>query len=167
MKKGQSIAFWLGLLLIMGTIEGLIMQKENLIRRSEKVFLPLAPRDPRSLMQGDYMVLRYFLPRELDAKLRAAEKRGRVVLKLDERGVGTFVRPYGGEALGPRERLLAYKRRGGIRFGAESFFFQEGHGQYWAKARFAELRLDDEGKSLLVGLRGPELALIEIPKTDR
>ncbi|MFX7329222.1 GDYXXLXY domain-containing protein, partial [Acinetobacter baumannii] len=34
-------------------------QKEMLLKEGQLVLLPLAPVDPRSLMQGDYMALRY------------------------------------------------------------------------------------------------------------
>jgi hypothetical protein len=39
-----------------------IGQKEALIARGRPVFVALAPVDPRSLMQGDYMRLRFRLP---------------------------------------------------------------------------------------------------------
>ena len=36
-----------------------IAGKERIVRNGETVLLRIAPRDPRSLLQGDYMALRY------------------------------------------------------------------------------------------------------------
>ena len=36
--------------------------------------------------------------------------------------------------------------------GAESFFFQEGHAAYYEKARYGEIRVAADGKSVLEGL---------------
>ena len=39
-----------------------IWQKEQLIAHGQPVFVELAPVDPRSLMQGDYMRLEFRVP---------------------------------------------------------------------------------------------------------
>ena len=36
-----------------------IAGKEQIVRNGETVLLRIAPRDPRSLLQGDYIALRY------------------------------------------------------------------------------------------------------------
>lgn len=41
-----------------------VMNKENTIKEGKLVLLELAPVDPRSLMQGDYMELNYAITRE-------------------------------------------------------------------------------------------------------
>jgi uncharacterized membrane-anchored protein len=45
--------------LVLAVCNGLIWQKEKVLRDGKVMLLRLAPRDPRSLMQGDYMVLNY------------------------------------------------------------------------------------------------------------
>lgn len=129
-----------------------IARKELLIRNGRTVLLPLAPVDPRSLMQGDYMILNYKVTNDL-WRARATDD-GRMVLCVDERGVGAFVRLHDGHALRANEQLLRYRiRRHRARVGAEAFFFQEGHAKHYEGAAFGELRVSPAGESVLVGLR--------------
>lgn len=134
-----------------------IVGKEKLLTTGQIVLLELAPVDPRSLMQGDYMALRYRIARDIEKD--KGPRDGNLVVKLDERGVASFVGYHvAGQPLGPGEHLLRFRRRGaGIRLGAESFFFQEGHAKYYSNAKYGELRVDDSGQSVLVGLRGQNL----------
>ena len=48
-----------GLVVILAAANWAIASRERLISSGEVVYLELAPVDPRSLMQGDYMSLRY------------------------------------------------------------------------------------------------------------
>ena len=105
-------------------------------------------------MQGDYMVLRYDLESKINDPLK---NQGVLVLKLDERGVGTGVRLHQDGPVAADEQLLIYRDRRGIRIGAESFFFQEGEAETYEKARFGELKVDTEGRSVLIGLRDENL----------
>ncbi len=50
-----------------------------------------------------------------------------------------------------------------MRIGPESFFFQEGHANYYNDARDGELRVSPAGDVLLVGLRGEELESLGPP----
>ena len=137
-----------------------IVSKERVLREGTTVLVPLGSRDPRSLMQGDYMVLRYAVP---DRILQAAEQRGKrrglLVVKLDFEGRASFERIFEkGEELSTREHLLAYFWRGReIDVGAASFFFEEGTALAYVSARFGELRVDGSGSSVLVGLRVSQL----------
>jgi uncharacterized membrane-anchored protein len=142
-----------------------IFQRERHLAEGSVVLLPLAPVDPRSLMQGDYMALRFRL--EVDAFGRGRHedlKDGRLVVKVDERGVGSFVRRDGGEALAPGEQRLRYRVRGGrVKFATNAFFFQEGHGRYYARARYGEFRVSNAGELLLTHLRGEDLERLGPP----
>jgi uncharacterized membrane-anchored protein len=142
-----------GLVLVLGAVNGLIAQKERVLARGEMALLPLAPVDPRSLMQGDYMRLRY--------ELRAADslrEDGFVVFRLDANRVATVDRVYQpGEPLAPGEHLLrARYRQGQVRLGAEAFYFQEGQADLYARASYGELRVAPDGESVLVGLRSKD-----------
>ncbi len=141
--------------IVLAVINLQIGQKERLLRAGEPVYLRLAPVDPRSLMQGDYMVLNY----EISAKLpEAAPADGHVVIAIDGTHVAQFVRVHAGEGLGAGERLLRYRKRGRrLRIGAESYFFEEGTGDTYANAKYGELRLAPSGDSVLVGLRDEKL----------
>jgi uncharacterized membrane-anchored protein len=144
----------------LGVVNGLIVGKERLLREGQVVFLRLVPRDPRSLIQGDYMALNYDMADAASRGLRMARPhKGCVVVKLDERNVGSFVRFHRGEALGPGELLLVYRRAkwGRIGVGPRSFFFQEGHARTYARAKYGELRVSPAGECVLVGLRGEGL----------
>ena len=152
----KKFILWGAALLILAAVNVMIMQKERTLTNGRTMLLRLAPRDPRSLMQGDYMVLRYALAREVPKEqLQAA---GCIVVSLDEHEVAEFVRVHRDEQLGSGEHLLFYRNRRGLRLGAESFFFQEGDAELYANARYGELKVDESGASVLVGLRGEDLA---------
>lgn len=143
-------------LLVLATLNLFVLQKERLRTTGRTLFVELGVRDPRALLQGDYMVLRYALPDTLTALLAGTDRRsGRLVVRVDARGVATPLRPYTpGEPLAPDEHLLRYHRRdGALLLGPSAFFFQEGHAERYANARYAELRVAGDGEALLVGLR--------------
>lgn len=141
---------WLGVLIVLAVINVMIGQKESVLRSGESVFLKLAPVDPRSLIQGDYMVLAYEI--EDQAPTQGLAPSGRLVIRLDENRVAGFERFHGGEKLAVGERLLYYRNRGGIRLGAESFFFQEGKAKEFEEAEYALLKVNEDGRSVLAGL---------------
>jgi uncharacterized membrane-anchored protein len=135
---------------VLAAVNGLILHKEWIVRHGQAVYLRLAPVDPRSLMQGDYMVLDYEVSRAVGD---AATQDGRIVVALDADSVARFARFDDGRALGPGEVRLRYRRRAGrVRLGAESFFFQEGHAHLYDAARYGELRVAPSGDCVLVGL---------------
>ena len=81
-------------------------------------------------------------------------------MKLDGNKVATFVRLYSGETLSPNEVLLRYRKREDMRAGQNSFFIQEGSSNIFAKAKYAELKVDKSGESILVGLRDDQFKLL-------
>jgi uncharacterized membrane-anchored protein len=147
-------------LIILAFVNYAIYQKEDLIRNGEPLFVELGPRDPRSLIQGDYMALRYRIAEELETK--DVPIRGQLVVKRDPDNIAEFVRIHDGQTpLQPGELLLNYYMRyGQIDVGVNSFFFQEGTAEAYEAARYGELRVDPSGTSVLVGLRGPELEVL-------
>lgn len=154
----RAAAFWLGLALCVLVPAGLIVQKEHLLTTGRRVLLRLAPVDPRSLMQGDYMDLRYALGRELleadGERLADAGAPTVAIVALDPEGVATYRRLDDGRPLGADEQRLRFRERGGaVSFGAEAYFFEEGRGEYFATARYGELRVAEDGVALLAGLR--------------
>lgn len=151
----QIILFGM-LLAILGTEIFMGSKKEMTLATGQAMLLELAPRDPRSLMQGDYMVLRYKLAQTFEAG--SPDKDGLLVVMLDDNGVATYKRVHSPVVpLTTGEHLLRYRKRGtGIRLGAESFFFQEGHAKYYSGAKYGELRVSESGDSILVGLRGQD-----------
>lgn len=160
----RLIAMWLITFIILGWVNYLVYQNEQLIATGESIFLELAPVDPRSLIQGDYMVLGYKIAREIEAT--DLPRDGYLVLKLEANQVAQFVRLETEQVpLTDDERRIRYRKRGrGLQLGAESFFFQEGHAKFYAEADYAELRLTESGESILLGLRGPNLEPLGPPQ---
>jgi len=156
LQIGLALAALAGLLMVnMG-----IAQKERLIASGEPLFVELAPVDPRSLMQGDFMRLNYdILSRSGEPAPRPGAQRPLLVLERDALGVGRFVRRFeDGATLAPNERLLELSPKDGRwTVVSDAWFFKEGEGMRWQGARYAELRVLPDGRALLVGLRGPEL----------
>ena len=59
MKKYSRILIIANLILLLGYFNWSVYQKEQTLKEGQLVLLQLAPVDPRSLMQGDYMRLNY------------------------------------------------------------------------------------------------------------
>jgi uncharacterized membrane-anchored protein len=145
--------FWVGIGLVLVAPNALIAQKEALVRRGAKVILALAPVDPRSLMEGDYMSLNYELDNLWWQTGRDWPDDGALVVKPDGIGVSRFVRRDDGQPLAPFELRVRYrKRKQRIKIGAEAFYFQEGQGALYRNAKYGELRVTTSGDSVLVRL---------------
>lgn len=154
----------LGVVLVLGSVNASIYGKERVIREGETVFLELAPVDPRSLMQGDYMALRFRLADRIDGWRREAgrERLRTAPLIVDDRGVATL-NEGDGEAATPGEaargdggslRIAFRIRDGGVWLGTNAYFFAEGSAERYESARYGEFRVDpSSGKAVLVGLR--------------
>ena len=143
MKKQSRILIITNLLLLLGYLNWSIYQKEQTLRDGQLVLFELAPVDPRSLMQGDYMSLRY---REATSDLLGDTQvatHGYAVLNIDSNRVARIVRLF---------------------LGAESFFFEEGQDTLYQKATYGGLKVNAKGESLLVGLYDKDFLLI---KPDR
>jgi uncharacterized membrane-anchored protein len=162
----RNLAIIVGGVLILAAANFGIYQKEQLLAHGRSVLLELAPVDPRSLMQGDYMALRF---RVATDAFRGGNpeslKDGRVVLAVDDRGVGTFKRFDDGTPLGPGELAMRYRvRNQEPKFATNAFFFQEGHAEYYAGARFGEFRVSSAGDAILTALRGGKLETLGPPR---
>ena len=149
------VAVTLGILVIINTQ---IVVKQGIIEDGRIMLLRLAPRDPRSLMQGDYMALRYAMA---DPVARATEAAGitdgRVVVELAANGEADFAGLYQGQPLRQDEQLLRFRKRGeSVRLASDAYFFEEGQWQTFNDARFGELRVDDDGDAVLTGLRNAD-----------
>jgi uncharacterized membrane-anchored protein len=161
----KNIIFFCATILALVAVPFLIISKESTLAEGRTMLLRLAPRDPRSLMQGDYMVLRYAMANAVRSD--QLENKGCLVISLSTNNVATFKRVHKGEELQDGEYLLSYRKRGELRLGAESFMFQEGDAELYARAWYGELKVDKEGSSVLVGLRGEDLQPLRRNKTAK
>jgi uncharacterized membrane-anchored protein len=143
------------LLVLLVTVNWQIANRERIVRSGTTILLRLAPQDPRSLLQGDYMALRYAMTRVVgDAAAAADISDGHGVVELDDAGEARFVELYTGQAVGARQHLLRFRKRGdSVRIASDAFFFEEGHGDRYRGARFGELRVSNDGDAVLTGLR--------------
>lgn len=169
MKNKRNIVIAVTLVVFAGFFLRAILQKEETIQEGKLVLLRLAPVDPRSLIQGDYMQLNYAINDELrETTLNKEEihKRGYIILTLDEQNRGTFKAI--STALPKLEKedvivAVKYFNWNGfsLAVGAESYFFQEGKDTVYEQAKFGGLRVDQNGNSVLVGLYTENLERIE------
>ena len=141
----------LGILLFLIASNAMIAGKESALESGRTVILELAPVDPRSLMQGDYMTLRYKLASELE---RTGDGEGVVYLTVDSRGVASAISLNAAPGLVP---LRCRRRDNQVFFDAESYFFQEGQGELFRAARYGELRVDEGGMPILTHLLNERL----------
>jgi uncharacterized membrane-anchored protein len=134
-----------------------VFDKEQHLRHGAVVKLELLPVDPRSLMQGDYVRLRYEMS---DIRDLYTKERGRVqvALRKDEKGIYRLADIYAVNG----ETNKQYKRQQGdviingtfhgstVVYGIESFFVPEKTGlDVQEKARFAYVRVSETGDALL------------------
>lgn len=165
MKKYSRILIIANLILLLGYFNWSVYQKEQTLKDGQLVLLQLAPVDPRSLMQGDYMRLNY---KEASSDLidKQTDTRGYAILRTDSNQIGKIVRLQNTlEPVNGNELVIKYKiinRR--LFLGAESFFFEEGQDTLYQKAVYGGLKVDDKGQSLLVGLYDEDFHLIQSDK---
>jgi len=151
MKKHSNKIIVFNFLLLMGYFAYSVVKKETLLEEGTVTLLELAPVDPRSLMQGDYMTLRYAIGEDLEND--SVPNRGFLVFR-DSAGIAKKIRLQEHEKpLHKGEKLLRFSHpTWRIQFGAESYFFQEGEAAKFEKAKFGGLKIDPDGNSLLIGL---------------
>jgi uncharacterized membrane-anchored protein len=155
-KVARILLILAGLALVLVVANQNIRKHQEIVESQTQTLRGLRPADPRSLIQGDYMFLRYaenvFPSSDI---LETLPSRGTLILRLDENNVGTYSRMDDGTTLAANEVRLQFKHRsmwGEVSVGAETFFFEEGQAEIYAAARYGVLRVDESGRSVLVGL---------------
>lgn len=137
---------------------------ETVKQEGETVLLDLRPVDPRALMMGDFMALRYAeeVPENLPENIAP---KGQFVLKLDANNVGTFIRIDDGSALEKDEVKINYiKQRRGVTFGAPRYYFQNGTAEIYEAGDYGIFKIAPSGRAILVGLADAKYKRIEPPK---
>jgi len=159
--------------LIVALVDFSIAGKERHLENGRVVYLELAPVDPRSLMQGDYMALRFRIADDARPSMQRSDSPGargifgrrdlatadgRIVAAVDQRSIASHRRLDDSRPLAADELLLRYRvREGAVKFATNAFFFQEGTGVRYERARYGEFRVAPDGELLLTGLRGKDL----------
>lgn len=160
----KTIAVAAGILML-AAVNWSIHGRERLLETGQVALLELAPIDPRSLMQGDYMALRFKVADEVFGRGRSKfAEDGHIIVRVGERGVASFVRRDGGEALAPGEARLRYRiREGKAKLASNAYFFQEGTASQYARARYGEFRIAPDGEMLLTHLVGDTFERLGAP----
>jgi uncharacterized membrane-anchored protein len=149
---------------ILGALNFMVFAKERIVSEGVSVYLALAPVDPRAILQGDFMTLRFDLAAQLERNQALASADPQVPtangefrtaeITLDARSVATLATPGSSQEL-----RIRYRNRGGsIWLGTNAFFFQEGDAARFEQARFGHFKLSkNSGEAILVGLMDENL----------
>jgi uncharacterized membrane-anchored protein len=167
MTRARWMIALAGLALILVLANWDIASKRAVIANGKLLLLELRPVDPRSLMQGDYMRLglaEAAMPSTI--VVEGLPYRGAVILALDEKRIGRFARLDDGSPLKEGELRVQYRRHeewglGRLDYGAQSFFFQEGDAGRYERARYAMLRVAEDGSTVLTDLAGEDRVAIK------
>jgi uncharacterized membrane-anchored protein len=168
---------WLAILsgvLILAAVNLSIYRREQLLQHGRFVLLELAPIDPRSLMQGDYMALRFQVANQAFPNFQWGSQRqnkdlnvlppdGAIVVHVDQHQLGHFQRvAKPEEVLAANEILLRYRiRNSQIKFATNAFFFEEGQAHVYDKARYGGFRVADNGDMLLSSMHSADYTLLQ------
>ena len=159
---------------ILALVNWSILIKEKHLSEGQVVYLDLRPVDPRSLMQGDYMALRFKLGDEVEKALRnrhqisldgsfISSTGGLAVVSLDERDIGTFKQIEDESGISTQDKpqkeiLIQYRvRKGQVKLATNAYFFQEGKAALYNAAKYGQFRVDDSGELLLAAMYDKDL----------
>ncbi|WP_109427369.1 GDYXXLXY domain-containing protein [Aggregatibacter kilianii] len=173
-SKVKPLAALAVVLLILIPLNYKVRQFEDVLATGKPVVLKIAPVDPRSLMQGDYMALSYSILNDIRANLNESEdgvftietekKRPSKVYALihqDEQGVATLCRvedslPNDFKDCAADVYLPVNNFKWLPELPSQEYFFAEGKGQHYAQAEYAEYRFKN-GILLLARLLDKDL----------
>ncbi|WLR61016.1 GDYXXLXY domain-containing protein [Guptibacillus hwajinpoensis] len=151
---------WLVVILMISFVTYNGVKNEVALQSGKEIRLALTPVDPRSMLQGDYVTLRYDIS-TLPGTVLPANKKIKVVLRpsSDE------VYAYGGyykmedkwnQSYEPSDddivvNGITYSDHD-VQYGIESFFIPEGEGQVVEGKTMAIIKVSENGNALLIGL---------------
>ena len=163
---------------LLGAVNYKVQQFEDVLATGKPVVLKIAPVDPRSLMQGDYMVLNYAILSELQQSQFSSEsnesnettgidelspsgKKAYILVHLDKNHVATLCEaqseiPTDFKHCTPNVYLPIRYRGWSPELPSQDYFFAEGKGEYYAQSEYAEYRFKD-GILLLARLLDKDL----------
>jgi uncharacterized membrane-anchored protein len=162
-KLNNVILIVMGLILFL--VNTNIYQKEQVLENGKLVLLKLAPVDPRSLMQGDYMRLRFSIESNLLDNNKSTEKKtanqGLFIVDLNEHSVGTFNGIFSEQEIKNNQLKMQFRIRDNrIQLATHAFFFEEGTAKQYEAAQYGEFRVAENGELLLNNLRDKDYQVI-------
>ena len=162
---------------------GMLVVQNRILRESpDTMFLELAPVDPLSLFQGQYMTVEFSIERvrhELEADFDSLDTTAWfAVVVLDGNGVGKVSELLKGNPSPQERRVLAHKYEGrnilfldvdlkrvavnkvSIVMKQKEFLFQENQQRKYAGARYGYFRVSYDGRCSLEDLAGESYELL-------
>ena len=167
--RWSSALLLAGLLMALGSVLWDVRGKEQVIAQGQKIYIPLMPIDPRSLMQGDYMALRFAIPPQLQQQLSESatgwtlQSTRLAIASINTQGIAQLQRlAQTGQAANqtPNQNEITVPLKllkGQWVVVTDAFFFPEGQGTPFQNARFGEFRALPDGRMLLVGVADEKL----------
>ena len=172
-SKVKPLATLAVVLLILIPLNYKVQQFEDVLATGKPVVLKIAPVDPRSLMQGDYMALSYSILNDIRANLNESEdgvilakekkhpSKVYALIHQDEQGVATLCRvedslPNDFKDCAADVYLPVNNFKWLPELPSQEYFFAEGKGQHYAQAEYAEYRFKN-GILLLARLLDKDL----------
>ncbi|MFJ5624839.1 GDYXXLXY domain-containing protein [Peribacillus loiseleuriae] len=157
--KKKPLLFMVGLQLI--TVLSLSVYHESILKNGQEIKVELQPVDPRSLLQGDYVILSYKISNITIDELQPKEK-VEVLLRENKNGVYEYANNYKHDGnwknpYEPQEEDIIingrYNGYNGVYYGIESYFVPEGTGlEVENKTKFALVKVGKNQNALLVDL---------------
>lgn len=148
-------------LLALGLINLAIVRSQTVLREGPVFYLELAPVDPRSLLQGDYMALNYKIANDLRSSWpEDLDHAAWVRLTVDQRRVAGSPELSAERPQAAADQVVLRVRRDGWRviIATDGYFFEEGQGQRYEAARYGRFHSDGVDKALLSALVDEDLS---------
>ena len=173
-RKWAPIAVLLvGVALLLVFVGNRIGDRTQIAEAGRTVLMPLVPLGTRDLSLGDQIVLVYDLP-DIEAELRAGNRpaEGTLHVILDDAGVVAGAEFDDSPATADSRVTIAYRYaasglglwpsdRPRLIFGDGYFLVTEGSIAAYLGARYAVLKADEAGRSVVTGLADANAELIE------
>jgi uncharacterized membrane-anchored protein len=157
-RLSLRVAVAAALALVLGVSLKAVADRERMLEQGRVVLLRLAPVDPRSLMQGDYMALRFAIDGELPRPQGTeGSPPAYALLALDAEGRARLAGAADALPAGETVAMRIRRRDGRATIGPNAFFFQEGTAEAYEAARWGEFRVAPDGTALLTHLRDEAL----------
>lgn len=157
----KKILVVLNLLLLMIAF-GYSVVKEERNLKQKTFYIKTAPIDPRSLIQGDYMILNYDITESARGEARNLRK-GYIRVRLNNLKAAEFMK-VSKEYLPSSDNELSiqfHQNDSTIDIGVNSYLFQEGAGNRFQRAQYAEVIELKNGKLRLKHLLDKDFNIIK------
>ena len=141
----------------------------NEVRTEGKtVYLDLQPVDPRALMLGDYMALRYAEERVPEGmELEDLPPKGAFVMSLDENNIASVSGLARDAEMSANELKFNYTRTNrSLTFGAPRFYFENGTAEAYENARYGVFKVSPTGQAVLINLADEEFNTLRPDQTN-